>query len=200
MSLKSHISSEKSRCLGKNPTWLEESFRNTWHFDAFKHLVITNEVAGRWCFHRCLSVILFVGGVPCDHYPRCIGPHCTGPLVLNIRHGDPPNPVPSEPWPICQPWRQPQPPSEPWSTPQTSDMGPLIPMLVTSGGNHWRPVQTCSCEDAPPAVTSGGCSWSMYSFQVGGRNCMNCCFSNNLPCKSTEVCTQIEFLQCKSNL
>ena len=29
------------------------------------------------------------------------------------------------------------------------------PLLVTSGGDHWRPVQTCSFED-PQLVTSGG--------------------------------------------
>ena len=40
--------------------------------------------------------------------------------------------------------------------PWTSDLGPTL-LLLTSGGQHWRPVQTCSLEDPTPAgVTSGG--------------------------------------------
>ena len=38
---------------------------------------------------------------------------------------------------------------------QTSHMGPS-PKLVTSGGHHWRPVQTCSFEDQPPLVLKSG--------------------------------------------
>ena len=33
------------------------------------------------------------------------------------------------------------------------------PLLLASGGHHWRPVQTCSLEDLPPPsppLTSGG--------------------------------------------
>ena len=37
-----------------------------------------NEVAGRYYFNRLVSVCHSVG-VPCDHYPWCIGPHCTTP-------------------------------------------------------------------------------------------------------------------------
>ena len=42
----------------------------------------------------------------------------------------------------------------------TLDMGPQsigTPMLVTSGGHHWRPVQNCSFQDPPslPILTSG---------------------------------------------
>ena len=52
--------------------------------------------------------------------------------------------------------------------PHTSDMEPPwpwpwpCPLLVTSGGHHWRPVQTFSLEDPPPltppplVLTSGG--------------------------------------------
>ena len=55
---------------------------------------------------------------PCDHYLWCIGPYCTG--------------LHPQPWPL-------------W----TSDLGPQasVPLLVTSGGHHWRPVLTCSFED-----------------------------------------------------
>ena len=52
--------------------------------------------------------------------------------------------------------------------PRIPDMGPtpspwipdmdLPPQLLTSGGHHWRPVQTCSLEDSPPqlVLTFGG--------------------------------------------
>ena len=56
-----------------------------------------NEVAGRQCFHSCLSFCSGEGG---DHYPSCI---------------------------------------ETWA-----------PVLLTSGGHHWIPVQTCSHEDLTP--------------------------------------------------
>ena len=48
-----------------------------------------NEFAGRgrWYFQLCLSISLSTWrGVPCDHYPWWIGPHCTGS----------PNPLPSD--------------------------------------------------------------------------------------------------------
>ena len=35
----------------------------------------------------------------------------------------------------------------------TSKMAGPGPLLVTSGGHHWRPVQTCSLEDPPPTST-----------------------------------------------
>ena len=57
------------------------------------------------------------GWVLCDHYPWCIGSHCTGPL------------------------------------PQTSDLVPQTwaPLLVTLGGDHWKPVQAYSFDDLPEA-------------------------------------------------
>ena len=44
--------------------------------------------------------------------------------------------------------------SPPWSLAfPTSDMGPPTPrLLLISGGQHWRPFQTCS----PQVATSGG--------------------------------------------
>ena len=40
---------------------------------------------------------------------------------------------------------------------QTWDLRPpgstLAPLLVTSGGHHWRPVQTCSLQDPPQQCT-----------------------------------------------
>ena len=54
---------------------------------------------------------------------------------------------------------------------QTSHMGPN-PKLATSGGPHWRPVQTCSFEDQPPLVLkSGGQS---NRCQAGGMHPPGC--------------------------
>ena len=36
--------------------------------------------------------------------------------------------------------------------PPTPDMGPTA-LLLTSGGHHWKPLQTCSLEDQPPNQT-----------------------------------------------
>ena len=88
-----------------------------------------------------VSVILLGGGVLCDHYPRCFGPHYTGP---------------SSPSPAPQTYGIGPPPDMGHGTPGTPplDMGPLL--LVTFGGHQQRPVQTSSLEDTPPVLTSGG--------------------------------------------
>ena len=39
-------------------------------------------------------------------------------------------------------------------SPRTSDLGP--PLLMTSGGNHWRPVQTFKFGDLPPPPSQNG--------------------------------------------
>ena len=57
----------------------------------------------------------------------------------------------------------------PWH--QTWDLPP--PLLLTSGGHHWRPVQTCSLEDLPlpqPVLKSSGGHRNMYSWQMGGTH------------------------------
>ena len=41
--------------------------------------------------------------------------------------------------------------------------------LVTSGGHHWRPVQTCSLQ-APLGLTSGGCWSEWWSAQADGTH------------------------------
>ena len=66
-----------------------------------------------------------------------------------------------------QPWGSPAQP--PW----TSAMGPYPgpgPALLppTSGGLQWRPVQTCSFENPPMVLMSGG--QSTYGWQVGGMH------------------------------
>ena len=41
------------------------------------------------------------------------------------------------------------------------------PQLLTSGGQHWRPVQTCSLAPPPPGATSGGQSPKHIWFASG---------------------------------
>ena len=77
-----------------------------------------------WRVFSVMSVHRSVqGGVPCGHYPGCIGPHCTGY----------PSPV---------------------------------PLVVTSVGHHWRPVQICSLED-PIVLTFGSHRRSVWRWQAG---------------------------------
>ena len=64
------------------------------------------------------KVMLSVSAVPCDHYPWCIGPYHTGISCTGPHCIKNPSPTPA----------QPQHP----------------PLLLTSDGEDWRPVQTCS--------------------------------------------------------
>ena len=91
-----------------------------------------------------VSVILF----QFDHYQWCIRPHCIAPPPL----------------PRQQTWDLPPPRS------LTKDQiwGPLQShpsLLLTSGGHHWRPVQTARISRlfiwGPLGATSGGDHWSM---------------------------------------
>ena len=85
---------------------------------SFASLLPANEAVGRECFQSCVSVSLCVQRgreVPCDHYPRCIGPHHLGTPSLT---------GPTRTW-------------------------PQLSLLVASGGQDWRPVQTCSLEGFP---------------------------------------------------
>ena len=47
------------------------------------------------------------------------------------------------------------------------------PQLLTTGGHHWRPVQTCSLENIPPPVLidlpSSG-HWNTYDWQAGSTH------------------------------
>ena len=105
-----------------------------------------------------VSVILSVhrgGGFPCDHYPWCLGPHYTG-----------------SPWPW--PWLKYTFSAPLDIRPGTSCPSPT-PLLLTSGGHHWRPVQTCSPEiPIPSGVTSGGGHWSTYGFKWAVRILLEC--------------------------
>ena len=71
---------------------------------------------------------------------------------------------------------------------QTSDLGspihppaPAIPLL-TPGGHHWRPVQTCPLEDPPISLgaTSGRSHWSTYSLQREVCILLECFLLNNI--------------------
>ena len=78
----------------------------------------------------------------CHYYPWCIGPHCTGPLLA------------------LDPSRH-----GTWGPPG-------LPLLVTSGGHHLRPVQTCSLDLTvqPPSkvVLTFGDHQSTFDWQSGG--------------------------------
>ena len=58
-------------------------------------------------------------------------------------------PLPTMPWTSL--YRAPPPPPHitPWTPCPSSppDIRPGTPLLLTSGGQHWKPVQTCSLED-----------------------------------------------------
>ena len=59
----------------------------------------------------------------------------------------------------------------------------LGPLLVTSGGHHWRPVQTCSFEDTPPPVLTSDGQQSTYGWKLGGTHPTGIlsCYHLNLP-------------------
>ena len=89
-----------------------------------------------------VSFILFMGrGSSCDHCPWCVG---TWYLPL----------LPIGPSPDTR-----------------HGTYNLAPLLLTSGGHHWRPVQTCSLENIPPplisVLTSSGGHENTYSWQAG---------------------------------
>ena len=46
-----------------------------------------------------------------------------------------------------------------FNPPWVTDMGPTLSnlLLLASGGNHWRPFQTCSLEDLPHQYWTEGC-------------------------------------------
>ena len=81
-----------------------------------------------YVFSRVCPSFCLLGGSLCDHYLWCIEPYCTGT--------SPPLPQPSPP-----------------------DMRPEdFPLLLTSGGHYWRPVQTCHFMPPQLVLIFGG-SW-----------------------------------------
>ena len=94
---------------------------------------------GRLCFHRCLSFYLGKGG-----------PHVT------IIHDALGHSYPQAP--RYQTWNL--------HLPLSPDMGPT-PLLLTSGGHHWRPVQTCLLENiAQLVLTPSDNHRNMYCWQA----------------------------------
>ena len=60
-----------------------------------------------------------------------------------------------------------------------TDMGPHstgTSPAVTSGGHHWRPVQTCSLQNLPPPVLTSGDYWSMYVWRKWAVSILVECF------------------------
>ena len=56
---------------------------------------------------------------------------------------------------------------------------PSPPLLLTSGGQDWIPIQTCSFEDLPPVLTSGG-YWITYGWHKRAvRILLECFFVND---------------------
>ena len=101
----------------------------------------------------CSSVIPSTAGSLCDHYPWCIEPHCNS--------HPPSRPQPSLDTKHGTPW--------PWLA--LEDTTHATPLLVKSGGHHWRTVQTCWFENPPsPGATSGGGHWSTYGLQACGKH------------------------------
>ena len=84
-------------------------------------------------------------GVPCDHYPWCIGHHCTGPLLDLGSH------CTGKPRPSSQTW-------DPTVQP---------PPILKSGGQEWRPFHPLY--RALPVLASFG-YWSTYCWQLRGMH------------------------------
>ena len=110
--------------INKEPIYLSKKYRLIYSY---------REQSCKKVMFSLVSVSVCSQWVPCDQYSWCIKPHCTGP----------PPPTRHQTLDPSQPWPYPHPPA-------TSDMGPqLHPLLVTSGGLHWRPVKTCALKDFP---------------------------------------------------
>ena len=101
----------------------------------------------------CIYLSTKGGGIPSDHNPWCSGPHFT------VKPLDPGSAPPPDIWfPSHHPCRH-------------RALG--TPQLATSGGYHWRPVQTCSfglTVQIPHMVLTSGGHQSMYGWQVGGMH------------------------------
>ena len=124
-----------------------------------------------WCTEQILSLALLISSIiVCLHKPgskvakvstfsfitarkRSYGKAMFSLVCLSVHRGG----VAMWPLPLMHytsPYRTSQPPGD-----QTWDpLQPCPPLLVTSCGNHWRPVQTCSLKSPPP--TSTDIRWS----------------------------------------
>ena len=102
--------------------------------------------------HVCLSVHQVVS-VPCYSYPWCIGPHRTS--------SHPSRALIPPPLDIGPHWTGILPLLVLSLVAKTGYLFKLVhqrtsPLLVTSGGQAWGPVQTCSLQDHLPVLISGG--------------------------------------------
>ena len=106
--------------------------------------------------------------VPMWPLSRCIGLYCIGTpsptsSSLDTRHGTPPR---------HQTWEPLSPP--PPDIRHGRPIGPSPP-LVTPGGNHWRPVQTCSLEGIP-SPTDTDIWWPSKHIQLPSGLFLHECF------------------------
>ena len=123
------------------------------HFDTVPYFLNLNcycrqRSCGKVIF-SVVSVLILPGGEGlflCDHYPWCITPHHTETC-----------PPPQSQLPLCT------------GTP------PDLSLLVTSGGQDWRPVQTCSLEDPHYQCWHLAAScWSTYGGWAAVRILLEC--------------------------
>ena len=93
-----------------------------------------------------------------------------GTLVLPVQ-GPPPFPAHQQWNHHWTPDMEPTPSNLPTSS-HTPHMRPTPspPLLLTSGGHHCWPVQTCSLEDLPLVPTSSGGHWNIYGWEVSGMH------------------------------
>ena len=108
-------------------TTFKTIWKNCWNWHEFDSSMLAklpvNEVAGRQYFHRCLSF--------------CSGGSGVFVTITHDRYLPPPLKSDLGTYPLPLPHL-------------TEDLGTYpFPLLLTSGGHHWRPVQTCSLENLP---------------------------------------------------
>ena len=84
--------------------------------------------------------------------PMVYCPHCTRPIILAI--------PPIKTWHLTGHW-PPTPVPAPWTWDPTGQEPTTLPLIVISGGHQYIHVQTCTLQEPPSVLTSGG-YWSMY--------------------------------------
>ena len=123
-------------------------------------------------------------GSPCDHYPWCIGSHCTGPLWLLHQTWDHPKPCP-----LNNRYGN-LPGHHTWDSP----LAPALPPASDIWDYHWRPFQICSFWDSQSDIWW----WPLKHIWFGSRQWTSSCnaflfarkFANG-SCKIVFICSTI---------